>query len=147
MSVGKRKTSNARTLQQPLQPAPTAHIVNAPAKHSQPQTASRPGKAAADLRRAARIAEHLRVEAEACAKLAALPVQLSKQICRALTYGRTGQDEIDTQNRVSRKKLLRGQFLDSCRQWNPSLSLKSSNPVASCFRFVFAKQSGQQDGY
>jgi hypothetical protein len=35
--------------------------------------------------------------------------------------------------KVSRK-WLRSQFLDSCRQRNPALALKSSNPVASCFR-------------
>jgi hypothetical protein len=30
--------------------------------------------------------------------------------------------------------LLRSQFLDSCRQRNPPLPLKRSNPVASCIR-------------
>jgi transposase len=75
MSVGKRKTINAHTLQQSLQPAPTAPIVNASPKHPQPPTASHPGQAAAELRRAAGITERLRAEAEACAKLAAQPVQ------------------------------------------------------------------------
>src|SRR5262249_23592624 len=36
MSVGKRKTPNARTLQQPLQPRPSAPIVNAPARRDPP---------------------------------------------------------------------------------------------------------------
>src|SRR5262249_17736661 len=34
----------------------------------------------------------------------------------------------------SSKKWLRSQFLDSCRQRNPALPLKRSNPVAGCFR-------------
>jgi transposase len=75
MSAGKRKTTNVRALQQPLQPTPTAPIVNTPPTDAPPQTRTRPRQATADLRRAARIAERLRAEAEACAKLAAQPVR------------------------------------------------------------------------
>src|SRR5262249_43260748 len=75
MSVGKRQTANARTLQQPLQPRPTAPIVNAPPPQDQPHNTTRQPQATADLRRAARIADRLRAEAEACAKLAAQPVR------------------------------------------------------------------------
>jgi transposase len=75
MSGGKRKTPNVRALQQPLQPRPTAPIVNAPPQHSQTQNPTRPAQAADDLRRAARIAQRLRAEAEACAHLAAQPVR------------------------------------------------------------------------
>ena len=75
MSVGKRQSTNARILQQPLQPTPTAPIVNPPPKDAQSQAITRPHQAAADLQRAARIAERLRAEAEACAKLAAQPVR------------------------------------------------------------------------
>jgi transposase len=70
MSRGKRQTTNVRTLQQPLQPR-----LNTPPKDAQPQTSNRPRQAADDMRRAARLAEHLRAEAEACAKLATQPVQ------------------------------------------------------------------------
>jgi transposase len=73
MTTGKRTTTNVRTLQRPLQPTPTAPIVNPPANDV--QTSSQPSQAATDLRRAARRAERLRAEAEACAKLAAQPVQ------------------------------------------------------------------------
>src|SRR5262245_44329561 len=75
MSVGKRQSTNARILQQPLRATPTAPLVNPPPKDAQPQTTAAPGQAAADLRRAARLAERLRAEAEACAKLAAQPVR------------------------------------------------------------------------
>jgi transposase len=75
MSAGKRQTTTVRTLQQPLQPRPTAPVVNTPSQGAQPQTSSRPPQAAAELRRAARRAERLRAEAEACAKLAAQPVR------------------------------------------------------------------------
>jgi transposase len=75
MSVGKRQSTTVRTLQQPLQPTPTAPIVNPPPKDVQPQTTPAPRQAGTDLPRAARIAERLRAEAEACAKLAAQPVQ------------------------------------------------------------------------
>jgi transposase len=75
MSLGQRQTNNARTLQQPLQPTPTAPIVNAPPHPNQPQTSTRQPQAAADLRRAACLADRLRAEAEACAKLVAQPVR------------------------------------------------------------------------
>jgi transposase len=75
MSTGKRQTANVRTLQQPLQPTPTAPLGNTPSQHGQPPTTSGPGQAAADLRRAARLSERLRAEAEACAKLTAQPVR------------------------------------------------------------------------
>jgi hypothetical protein len=75
MSTGKRQTITVRTLQQPLPPTPTAPIVNTPSQDAQPQTSSRPPQVAAELRRAARRAERLRAEAEACAKLAAQPVR------------------------------------------------------------------------
>src|SRR5262249_14281650 len=68
MSVRKAQARSARTLQQPLQPKPARPIVQPP----KVQTSTRP---ADDLRRAARIAEQARREAEACAKIAALPVQ------------------------------------------------------------------------
>jgi transposase len=57
-------------------PAP-AHrpLVNTPPQDAPPQTSHHPGQAAADLRRAARIAQRLRAEAEACAKLATQPVR------------------------------------------------------------------------
>src|SRR5262249_11804494 len=74
MSAGKRRTANARTLQQPLHAAPTAPIVNPPA-NAQPQSSTRAPQAAAERRRAQRAADRLRAEAEACAKLATQPVQ------------------------------------------------------------------------
>src|SRR5262249_39614675 len=46
-----------------------------PPKDAQPQATTRPPQAEADLRRAARISERLRAEAEACAHLAAQPVR------------------------------------------------------------------------
>jgi hypothetical protein len=50
-------------------------------------------------------------------------------------YSGKSQDEIDTRNEISQKKLLRSQFLDVCHQRNTPLpSLKSSNPVTSRFR-------------
>jgi hypothetical protein len=70
MSVGKRQTTNVRTLQQALQPTPTAPIVNHP-----PQTSTQQPQPDAERRRAARIAERIRAEAEACARLAAQPIQ------------------------------------------------------------------------
>ncbi len=75
MATGKRQTANVRTLQQPLQPTPTAPIVNTPPRDAQPQSTPAPHQAAAERRRAARHAERLRAEAEACAKLAAQPVR------------------------------------------------------------------------
>ena len=47
MSAGKRKTANARTLQQPLHPGPTTPIVTTPTD-AQPQTGTRAPQAAAD---------------------------------------------------------------------------------------------------
>ena len=75
MSVGKRKSPNVRTLQQALQPTPTAPLVNSPPQPCQPQTTSGPRQIAADLRRATRLVERVRAEAEACAQLVAQPVQ------------------------------------------------------------------------
>ena len=71
MSRSKRKTTPVRPPQQPLQPTPAAPGDNAPPEHPHPA----PGPAAVDLRRAARVAERLRAEAEACARLAAQPVR------------------------------------------------------------------------
>ena len=72
MAVRKSK-QHVRVLQQPLQPRPTPPIVHAdPAKDQ--QSVLRPPTAAAG-RRAARVAEQARHDAEACAKVAALPVQ------------------------------------------------------------------------
>src|SRR5262245_51006887 len=68
MTVRKANSRNARTLQQSLQPTPQP----VPLK---PKPAL--DHTAADLRRAARIAEQTRREAEACAKLASMPVQNS----------------------------------------------------------------------
>ena len=68
MTVSKTNSRNARTLQQSLQPTPQP----VPSK-PQPALDHTP----ADLRRAARIAEQARQEAEACAKLASMPVQNS----------------------------------------------------------------------
>ena len=72
MTAGKRQA--VRALQQPLLAGPTAPIVNTPPATSQPQAtpARRPAAAA---RRWVRIAAQVREEAEACAKLASLPVQ------------------------------------------------------------------------
>lgn len=67
MSVRKTATRAARTLQQPLQPPPARPIVKAP-KAPSPHAAD-------DLRRAARMAEQARHEAEECAKIAAMPIQ------------------------------------------------------------------------
>jgi transposase len=75
MSVGKRQAARARILQQPLQAAPTAPIVNAPPTDPPAERPTRQRQATADVRRAARLAEQVRQEAEHCAKLAALPVQ------------------------------------------------------------------------
>src|SRR5262245_43965524 len=66
MTVRKANSRNARTLQQSLQPTPQP----VPLK---PKPAL--DHTAADLRRAARIAEQTRREAETCAKLASMPVQ------------------------------------------------------------------------
>lgn len=72
MAVRKGKTCAARTLQQPLRPTPTPPIASpTPA----PTAAPSPPQAAADLRRAARFAEQTRQQAEACAEVAAMPVQ------------------------------------------------------------------------
>jgi len=57
-----------------LQAAPVAPIVNAAPTSAQGETTQR-RQAVAAVQRAARIAEHIRSEAEECAKLAALPVQ------------------------------------------------------------------------
>jgi transposase len=84
MSVGKTKSRNARTLQQPLRPTPTPTIVNAAPATPTPtaQTPSNPPRPTPDRRRAdraaqraARVAEHARRQAEECARVAALPVQ------------------------------------------------------------------------
>jgi transposase len=75
MSVGKRQAAKARTLQQRLQAAPAAPIVNPSPTNPAAERPAQQHQAAADVRRAARIAERIRVDAEACAKLAALPVQ------------------------------------------------------------------------
>jgi transposase len=71
MSSRKPKARNARTLQQPFQPNPTLPIVN-PTKANDPAPKT---QATANIRHTARIAEQTRLEAEACAKIAALPVQ------------------------------------------------------------------------
>jgi transposase len=65
MSAGKRPSARTRTLQQPLHAATTTTVVK--------PASTRP--AGDDLRRAARRAEQLRADAEACARLAAQPVQ------------------------------------------------------------------------
>jgi transposase len=65
MSTGKRQTARAGTLQQPLHAATTTTVVN-------PASSTPAGD---DLRRAARRVERLRADAEACAQLAAQPVQ------------------------------------------------------------------------
>ena len=73
MAPRKGKTPAARTPQQPLRSTPTPPIGPTP-----PPTAAapaRPTRAAADLRRAARFAGQTQRQAEACAKVAALPVQ------------------------------------------------------------------------
>ena len=75
MSVGKRQAARARTLQQPLQAAPTTTVINTPPINSPAERPTQQRQAAAAVRRAARGAEHLRAEAEHCARLAALPVQ------------------------------------------------------------------------
>jgi transposase len=72
MAVRKGKTRAVRTLQQPLQPTPTPPIAP-PIPAAAP--APRPPQAAVDLRRAARFAEQTRQQAEACARVAAMPVQ------------------------------------------------------------------------
>jgi hypothetical protein len=41
---------------------------------------------------------------------------LGNRFAERSLYGRTRQDEIDTRNEISQKKLAQGQFLDSCRQ-------------------------------
>jgi transposase len=75
MAVGKHNPPRVRTVPQPSQPTPPVASVNTAANPCPPHTGSRPGQAAADLRRAARIAARLRAEAEACARLAAQPVR------------------------------------------------------------------------
>jgi transposase len=70
-SARKAPTPAARTLQQPLQPRPTRPIVK---PHQAPATTRTP-QAADDLRRAARITEPARRQAEECAKIAALPIK------------------------------------------------------------------------
>jgi hypothetical protein len=72
MSGRNTKTSAARTLQSAVQPTPTPPIVHAPPT---PQTAPRPPQSRRPRRRAARVAEQARRDAEACAQVAALPVQ------------------------------------------------------------------------
>jgi transposase len=73
MPARKAKDLNARTLQRPLQPAPTPPLTR-PDKAPADTTACQP-PASPDLRRLARRTEQARREAEECAKLAALPVQ------------------------------------------------------------------------
>jgi Transposase len=75
MSVRNTKTPHVRTLQQAVQPTPTPPIVQTPPaatpSHAPPhQTQSRRSS-----RRAVRVAEQARHQAEACARLASLPVQ------------------------------------------------------------------------
>ena len=72
MTAGKRQAVHA--LQQPLVAVATAPIVNTPPPKLQPQATPARRQAAA-VRGAARIAEQVREEAEACAQLASLPVQ------------------------------------------------------------------------
>src|SRR5438309_8737527 len=72
MTAGKRQAVHA--LQQPLVAAATAPIVNTASPTLQPKATPARRQAAA-VRRSARIAEQVREEAEACAKLASLPVQ------------------------------------------------------------------------
>jgi transposase len=73
MAARKAPAARTRTLQQPLQPKPTPPLVNP--DQTQAKTPARQGQATADLRRAARVTEQARRDAEECAKLAALPVQ------------------------------------------------------------------------
>lgn len=69
MAGRKVESINARILQQPLQPKPQPPIVRPDTvpNNPQPQTP--------DLRRAARLAERARREAEECAKVASMPVR------------------------------------------------------------------------
>src|SRR5262245_24598637 len=73
MSVRKPPPRSARTLPSPLQPTPAPPLVHA--HQTQAPTPARPGHATADSRRAARVAEQARPQAEECARLAALPIQ------------------------------------------------------------------------
>jgi transposase len=73
MPARKAKDLNARTLQRPVQPAPTPPLTR-PDQADDGATARRP-PAPPDLRRIARLEEQARREAEECAKLAALPVK------------------------------------------------------------------------
>jgi transposase len=75
MTVRKAKARNARTLQQPLRPAPTPALVNPDKAKAKTKPPTRPAQAAADRRRAARAADQARQQAEECARIAALPVQ------------------------------------------------------------------------
>jgi transposase len=78
MSGRKTKTSAARTLQQAVQPTPTPPIIHAPPTPPTPptpQTASGPPPSRRPSRRAAHVAEQVRRDVEACAQVAALPVQ------------------------------------------------------------------------
>jgi transposase len=75
MSGRKTKTSAVRTLQQAVQPTPTPPIVHAPPAAAEAQTAPRPPQSRRQSRRAARVAEQARRDAEASAQVAALPVQ------------------------------------------------------------------------
>ena len=68
MAGRKVESLNARILQQPLLPKPNPPIVR-------PDTVAPPPQPAADLGRAARLREQTRREAEACAKIASLPVR------------------------------------------------------------------------
>lgn len=72
MSVGKRQVARARTL--PL-PVPGTPCVNALSNSANGTTPTRRRRAGADRRRAARVAEQVREQAEACARLATMPVQ------------------------------------------------------------------------
>jgi len=73
MSVRKPQSLNARTLQQPCQPRSSPAIVN-PHK-AKAKTPARRARTRAGRRRAGRIAEQARRQAEECAQVAALPVQ------------------------------------------------------------------------
>jgi transposase len=75
MSVGKHKRTNVRTRQPALPLTPATPIVTPPPQHAPSHARGKAGSATAELRRAPRIAERLRAEAEACAQLAAQPVR------------------------------------------------------------------------
>jgi transposase len=73
MSVRKAPARSARTPQQPLQPRSTPPLVNS--RKAKPPTAAPRPDSASDLRRAARISEQARRQAEECARIAAMPIK------------------------------------------------------------------------